>query len=76
MISHHLQRELHESLQSLDATQQRQVLDYAKSLNRSAVRGTPGNDLLRFAGSLGDVDAADMLRAIEDGCEKVDQNGW
>jgi hypothetical protein len=76
MISHSFQRELHESLESLDAAQQRQVLAYAKSLQRTAMKGTPGAALLKFAGSLAEADAAEVLQAIEEGCEKVDPHGW
>jgi hypothetical protein len=39
-------------------------------------RGTPGRDLLRFAGTLDSADLAAMARAIEEGCEAVDPNEW
>lgn len=76
MIGHTLQREIFESLEPLDPAQQRRVLEFAKSLKQSTVQGTPGKDLLRFAGTLDDGDADEMLRAIQDGCEKVDPHGW
>ena len=39
-------------------------------------RGVPGRDLLKFAGILSPEAAAEMERAIEEGCEQVDHDGW
>jgi hypothetical protein len=41
-----------------------------------ASRGTPGRELLQFAGTIEPDDLALMKQAIEEGCEKVDANEW
>ncbi|AEG15937.1 hypothetical protein Desku_2403 [Desulfofundulus kuznetsovii DSM 6115] len=38
--------------------------------------GTPGRDLLRFAGVIPPEEGELMKRAIEDACERVDTNEW
>ncbi len=38
--------------------------------------GTAGKGLLRFAGTLDDDSAREMVTAIESGCEQVDLDGW
>lgn len=45
----------------------------ARARSDSKVKGTPGNELLRFEGTLSEADAEEMLRAIDDGCEKLDR---
>ena len=54
---------------------QKQVLRFIDSLEPAA-RGEPGTALLPFAGSLDQASAQEMLRAIEDECERVDANDW
>ncbi|MGH9376873.1 MAG: hypothetical protein ACRD1J_12035 [Terriglobia bacterium] len=58
----------------LDDTQRQQLLDFARRLTAPA--GTPGRDLLRFAGAIDPADLEAMSAAIEEGCEKVDPNAW
>lgn len=55
---------------------QRRVLDFAQALALSLPRGTPGKQLLRFAGIIKPDDIEAMTRAIEAGCEKVDADEW
>jgi hypothetical protein len=50
------------------------VLHFARDL--VSPKGTPGNDLLRFAGSIDPSDLEAMSQAIAEGCEKVDLNAW
>jgi uncharacterized protein (DUF433 family) len=38
--------------------------------------GVAGQQLLAFAGTIPSDDTALMRQAIEDGCERVDANGW
>lgn len=40
------------------------------------LRGTPGAEIVQLAGILPDEDAEQMLRAIEEGCERIDPNEW
>jgi hypothetical protein len=58
----------------LDAPQQRKVLDFARGLTVPA--GTPGRELMRFVGCIDPADLDAMSRAIEEGCEKIEPNGW
>jgi hypothetical protein len=53
-----------------------QVLEFARSLVKSEVRGTPGQQLLRFAGSIPADDLQLMREAIEQDCERVDIDEW
>lgn len=39
-------------------------------------RGTPGRDLLKYVGSLSPEAADEIERAIEEGCEQIDHDGW
>ncbi len=66
--------EIIEQVERLDPPHQRKVLDFARRLNEPA--GTPGKNLLRFAGCIDPADLEAMSRAIEEGCEKIDPNAW
>ncbi len=39
-------------------------------------RGVPGKKLLRFAGTMSHEDAETITKAIEEGCENIDEEGW
>lgn len=43
---------------------------------RPSPRGVPGASLLSFAGSLSREEAEQMMRDIDEGCGKVDPDGW
>ena len=66
--------EIIEQVDSLAAPQQRKVLDFARRLTMPA--GTPGRDLMRFVGSIDPADLEAMSHAIQEGCEKIEPNGW
>ena len=79
--------ELARVLDGLTDDQRREVLDFARAItpangerrgapSHSRPVGTPGRDLLRFAGSISPEDAAEMLRIIEEGCGQVDPDDW
>ncbi|NDJ22380.1 hypothetical protein GS682_12200 [Nostoc sp. B(2019)] len=53
-----------------------QVLEFARILTKSQVQGTPGQQLLRFAGSIPPDDLQLMREAIEQDCEQVDTSEW
>lgn len=63
---------LREMLQPL----QWQVLEFARTLVDSNIRGVPGQQLLRFAGAISSDDLQLMREAIEQDCEQVDLNEW
>jgi hypothetical protein len=68
--------EVVEQLKVMPQPLQRQVLEFARSLVKSEVRGTPGQQLLRFAGSIPSDDLQLMREAIEQDCERVDVDEW
>lgn len=63
-----------EQVDRLGPDKQRRVLDFARRLDAPA--GTPGRELLIFAGAIDHQDLEEMSLAIEEGCEQVDPNAW
>ena len=47
-------------------------LDSSMASSRRLSKGTPGRDLLPFAGTMDDESARQMTEAIDEGCERVD----
>jgi hypothetical protein len=76
MIDTAIQSELLREVAQLPPTLQQRVVEYARTLVQSRLRGTPGTELLRFAGTLDPDDARIMMEAIEEGCEQVDKDEW
>jgi predicted lipid carrier protein YhbT len=68
--------EVVEKLKVMPQPLQRQVLEFVRSLVRSDIRGTLGQQLLRFAGSIPSDDLQLMREAIEQDCERVDIDEW
>ncbi|XHX81180.1 MAG: hypothetical protein RBJ76_14930 [Stenomitos frigidus ULC029] len=64
--------EVVEQLKVMPQPLQRQVLEFVQSLVKAEVQGTPGQQLLRFAGSIPSDDLQLMREAIEQDCERVD----
>lgn len=67
-----LEREVMAQLQQLPFAQQRQVLDFARTLAMGKPSGVPGKELLAFAGAIELDDLRLMATAIEEGYEQVD----
>lgn len=55
---------------------QLQVLEFANTLIKVQIKGTPGKQLLRFAGSIPPHDLQLMGEAIEQDCEQVNIDEW
>ncbi|WP_231939960.1 hypothetical protein [Dolichospermum compactum] len=55
---------------------QYQVLEFARNLTSSKIKGVPGKQLLHFAGSIHKEDLQLMSEAIKQDCEKVDFDEW
>lgn len=68
--------EVVEQLRGMSQPLQRQVLAFVRSLAKAEVRGTPGQQLLRFAGSVPSDDLQLMREAIEQDCERIDVGEW
>ncbi|MCG3199331.1 MAG: hypothetical protein HUU16_19355 [Candidatus Omnitrophica bacterium] len=71
-----LEKALHEQLAHLPIGQQHKVLDFARSLASTQLKGMPGSSLLRFAGIIRSDDLQTMAQVIEDGCEQVISGEW
>lgn len=76
MVDAIIRDQLMQQLDGLPRNLQQRVLDYAQSLAKPTPKGVPGHTLLRFAGCMDPDEADAMMRAIEEGCENVDPNGW
>jgi hypothetical protein len=74
MSNQSLQKEILDQLSKLPIEQQRQVLDFARTLAKPI--GKQGKDLLHFAGGINAEDLKLMSQAIEEGCEQVNINEW
>lgn len=55
---------------------QQRVLEFTQALVKAEVQGTPGQKLLRFAGSIPPDDLQVMREAIKQDCERVDVDEW
>ena len=53
-----------------------QVLGFVRALAKAEMRGVPGQQLLRFAGSIPPDDLQLMREAIVQDCERVDADEW
>lgn len=63
-------------LDRLSPEQQKRAAELVHGLISPLPKGTPGRELLRFAGTLDDESARQMMEAIEEGCERVDLDEW
>lgn len=68
--------EVVEQLKIMPQHLQWQVLEFVRVLVKAELRGTPGQKLLRFAGSIPLDDLQLMREAIEQDCERVDLDEW
>ena len=69
-----LQDEIAETVARLPEHKKREVLEFARRLIKA-----PADRRVRLsslAGSISVVDAEAMLKAIEEGCEKIDAESW
>ena len=69
-------QEVVEHLEALPQNLQEKVLQLVRELDSTTQYGTPGQDLLQFAGTISNSDLELMKEAIERGCEQVDLNEW
>jgi len=64
--------ELLKQLDQLPLESQKKLLEFARALNATTLKGKPGKDLLKFAGSIDRDSLKAMEEAVEYGCERVD----
>jgi hypothetical protein len=68
--------ELLKQLDQLSLESQKKVLEFARVLNTVNLKGKPGKDLLKFAGTIDLESLKVMEEAVEYGCERVDTTEW
>jgi hypothetical protein len=66
-----IKEKLLEQVNTLPENMQRRVLDFAQALAMSTPKGVPGKQLLKFTGGISAEDARQMMKAVEEGCEKA-----
>ncbi len=76
MVDAAIEQELSTCLGRLPVEQQRQVLEFARTLATPLLQGVRGSTLLKFAGTIDESDLEAMSQAIEDGCERIDVDEW
>lgn len=76
MVTPQLKDDILDRLGRLPPDLQRRVVDFADALAASEPRGVPGSKLLRFAGTIDKDSLREMAEAIEEGCERIDPDGW
>ena len=78
MIEPSIKQKILEDLDRLSPELQRkaQELVHGLTVSGSKPRGTPGKELMQFAGILDEEGAREMERAIEEGCERIDFDAW
>jgi hypothetical protein len=65
-----------EQLRVLPTELKWRVLEFTRALTVSAPHGTPGRQLLVFAGAIPAADLSLIRQTIEEGCERVDADEW
>ena len=63
-----------DQLDELPEHLQVQVLEFVQALRAVSRQGVPGRRLLQFAGSIPADELDRMRRAIDDDCERIDQD--
>lgn len=68
-----LKKEIINKLEGLNTDEQRSVLELMQSFKK---KGTPGKNLLSFAGSIPKTDLEEIEKTIEQDCEKINSDEW
>jgi hypothetical protein len=76
MVDATIEHELSTCMGRLPVEQQRQVLDFARTLTAPTPQGVHGSNLLRFAGTINESDLEAMTEAIQIACEGIDADEW
>jgi hypothetical protein len=69
-------QEIARQVEKLPPETQQQVLRFVASLSASAPAGEKGANLRQFGSSIDSVSAGQMIRAIEEECERIDAGEW
>jgi hypothetical protein len=71
-----IEKDIHEQIVRLPIEQKRKVLEYVRKLAATKIHGVPGQNLLRFAGTIDHEDLMIIEQTIKKGCEKVNLDEW
>lgn len=74
-----IKRRVLEQLDALDAEGKRKVLEFSEKLSSRSevsVQRDTRAALLKYAGTIPEDDLDRISEAIEEGCERVDEEGW
>jgi hypothetical protein len=71
-----IRNEIATRIDKLPPEMQERVLRFVASLTASPPKGESGATLRQFSGSLDADSAQQMIRAIEEECERVDAGAW
>jgi hypothetical protein len=71
-----VRQEIAKQVEKLPPERQEQVLRFVASLDVRAPAGEKGANLRQFAASIDSVSAGQMIRAIEEECERIDAGEW
>jgi hypothetical protein len=77
MLNPVIERQILEELHRLKPEQQQKVLEFARELTGSKTpKGVPSSSLLKFGGLIPKEDLDEMMKAIEEDCERIDYDEW
>jgi hypothetical protein len=76
MADRSCEQQIASHLHRMSPEQQMRVLAFVRSLAEERPSGVPGNELLRFAGTIALDDLNEMEKVIAEGCEQVNLKDW
>lgn len=76
MVEPAIKEQILNDLDRLSPQAQRRAAEMVHSLVSPLPKGTPGHELLRFAGTIDEESLREIREAIEEGCERVDPDDW
>ncbi|HON78691.1 MAG TPA: hypothetical protein PK544_09395 [Spirochaetota bacterium] len=71
-----IKKQIIEDLDHLPLDLQKKVSDFARALVLVRGNGTPGSELVRFSGTIGNADARKIRETIRSECGRIDHNEW
>ena len=78
MLQTNVKDQIINRLDGFTVEQQQKILEYMESMASQLPVGvgTAGTDLLHYAGTLSKEEAEEMIRVIEQQCERIDTSDW
>ncbi len=76
MVNMQIRDNIINDLDKLPVDLQKKVQDFVHALIATLPKGVTGKSLLHFAGKISKEDANEMIKIVDEGCEKVDLHEW